>query len=149
MNVKDIDGRAAQPGVVQAKPDQITVKCEQQASAGLPQLPKILSETQDFVVEEIILETDFLTEEEHRKRNRPEAEANVKAGLVLGEIAEQEGINVTPEEVETRIQLLKGQYQDQTMQAELDKPESRQDIANRLMTEKTIAKIIEYNRKKS
>ena len=49
-----------------------------------------------------------------------------------------------PEELDMRMQLLKGQYQDAAMQAELDKPESRQNIASRLLTEKTIHKLVEY-----
>ncbi len=93
------------------------------------------------------LKEEGVTEEEHRKRNRPEAELAVKAGLVLSAIAEQEGIKVTPEEVDIRIQLLKGQYQDPTMQAELDKDENKQEIANRILTEKTIAKVVEINKK--
>lgn len=95
------------------------------------------------------LKEEGVTEEEHRKRNRPEAEANVKAGIVLSEIAAAENLKVTPEEVEVRVQILKNQYQDPTMRAELDKEENRQDLANRLMTEKTVAKIVEYNQKKA
>lgn len=90
------------------------------------------------------LKAEGVTEEEHRRRQRPDAEARVKAGLVLSEIADREKIDVQPEELEIRIQMLKGQYQDPAMQAELDKPENRQDIAARLMTEKTIAKMVEY-----
>ncbi len=95
------------------------------------------------------LKEEGVTEEEHRQRNRPSAEASVKAGLVLSEIAERENLHVTPEELEVRIQLLKGQYKDTAMQAELDKPENRQDIANRLLTEKTIAKLKQYATKNS
>ncbi len=62
----------------------------------------------------------------------------VKAGLILGEISAKEGITVTPEELEIRMQLLKGQYPDPAMQAELEKPESRRDIHSRMMTEKTL-----------
>ena len=68
----------------------------------------------------------------------------VKAGLVLGEIAEREKIDVTPEELAIRIQSLKGQYKDVAMQAELDKPENRRDIASRIVSEKTIQKLAEY-----
>ena len=87
-----------------------------------------------------------MSAEEHFERKRPEAEQRVKAGLVLSEVAEKEDIFVTPEELETRIKILKGQYQDPQMQAELDKPENQRDIAGRLMTEKTIAKLVEYVR---
>jgi trigger factor len=90
------------------------------------------------------LKEEGQTEESHREKNRPMAELNVKAGLVLSEIALQEKINVTPEEFQLRLQLLKGQYPDQQMQSELDKPENRRDIMSRMLTEKTIAKLTEY-----
>jgi len=90
------------------------------------------------------LEAEGISEEQHRERQRPEAEARVKAGLVLSEVAEQENIFVTPEELEIRIQVLKGQYQDSQMQVELDKPENQRDLAARLMTEKTVSKLAEY-----
>jgi trigger factor len=90
------------------------------------------------------LKAEGITEEEHRQRNRPQAEERVKGGLVLSEIADQEKLLVTPEELEIRLQILKGQYQDPAMQAELDKQENRQDIAARLLTEKTLAKLINY-----
>lgn len=84
------------------------------------------------------LAEEKLTEEEHRKKNRPDAEMQVKTGVVLGAIGDKEQVVVTPEEIEIRIQLLKGQYNDPGMQAELDKPEARQDIASRLRIEKII-----------
>ena len=86
-----------------------------------------------------------ITEEQHRERQRPQAAARLKAGLILSEIAEKEGLTVTPEETEVRLQLLKGQYQDPAMQAELDKPEARGDITARLLTEKTITRLVEYS----
>lgn len=90
------------------------------------------------------LDAEDMTEDEYRKNVRPNAELRVKAGLVLAEIAEEEKIMVTPEELEIRMQLLKGQYKDPAMQAELDKPESRRDIASRIVSEKTINKLTEY-----
>lgn len=90
------------------------------------------------------LAEEGLTEEQHRERQRPDAAERVKAGLVLSEIADKEGLEVTPEELEIRLQLLKGQYQDPQMQAELDKPANRRDIESRLLTEKTLAKLTEY-----
>lgn len=88
------------------------------------------------------LAEEGVTEEEHREKNREGAELRVKSGLILGEIAEAEKVQVTPEELEIRVQLLKGRYaSDEQMQAELDKPENRRDILNRLMTEKTLDKL--------
>lgn len=90
------------------------------------------------------LAEEGLSEEEHHAKQRPAAERNLAAGLILGEIADKEGITVTPEELEIRIMLLKNQYPDEKMQAELEKPENRRDIQNRLMTEKTLDKLTSY-----
>jgi trigger factor len=90
------------------------------------------------------LEGEGKTEEEYKKTLRPDAELRVKAGLVLGEIAEKEGIEVTPEELEVRMQILKSQYPDEKMQAELDKPEARREIASRMVSEKTVDKLVGY-----
>lgn len=94
------------------------------------------------------LKEEGVTEKQHRERNREKAATRVKAGLVLSEISEKEKVQVTPEELELRLQLLKGQYQDAAMQAELDKPENRQDIAMRILSEKTIDKLVGYATKK-
>ncbi|MDB5164779.1 MAG: Trigger factor [Candidatus Saccharibacteria bacterium] len=90
------------------------------------------------------LDAEGVTAEEHKEKNRPGAELRVKAGLVLSEIADKEKLTVTPEELEIRIQLLKGQYPDPAMQAELDKPENRRDILSRMLTEKTLDKLRGY-----
>lgn len=96
------------------------------------------------------LESEGKTEDQYRQEIvHPQAEARVKASLVLAEIAEAEKVTVTPEELEIRMQLLKGQYTDPQMQAELNKPESRSDITSRLLTEKTIAKLKTYALAKS
>jgi len=84
------------------------------------------------------LDAEGVSADEHRERQRPNAELRVKSGLVLGEIAAAEKIQVTPEELEIRLMLLRNQYTDPAMQAELDKPENRNDINSRLMTEKTL-----------
>ncbi|MCA9350090.1 trigger factor [Candidatus Saccharibacteria bacterium] len=94
------------------------------------------------------LENSGQTEEEYRtKELRPVAEERLRAGLALSEVADAENITVTPEELEIRMQVLKGQYaSDQKMQAELDKPAARKDVASRLLTEKTIAKLVDLNK---
>jgi trigger factor len=90
------------------------------------------------------LDEEGLTAEAHREKNKPSAELRVKGGLILSEIAEKEQISVTPEELEMRMQLLKGQYPDPNMQAELDKPENRRDILSRMLTEKTLDALRSY-----
>lgn len=95
------------------------------------------------------LDAEGVTAEQHRDRQRPAAELRVKVGLILGAIAEAEQIKVTPEELEIRLMLLKNQYTDAAMQAELDKPDSRRDINSRLMTEKTLDALRAYATKQS
>jgi trigger factor len=90
------------------------------------------------------LEGEKKTEEEYRDSLKPIAELRVTAGLAISDIAEAEGITVTTDEIDIRLQLLKGQYQDPAMQAELDKIETRREIAQRILSEKTIAKLTEY-----
>lgn len=90
------------------------------------------------------LAEEGVTAEGHRTKNRAGAELRVRAGLVLAEIAEQEKISVSPEEFDMRLALMKGQYQDTAMQTELDKPENRRELASRLLSEKTIAKLVGY-----
>ncbi len=90
------------------------------------------------------LDEEGLSAPAHREKNRPSAALRVKGGLILGEIANAENISVSPKELEARIQLLKGQYPDPTMQSQLDKPENRKDIMSRLLTEKTLDKLRGY-----
>jgi trigger factor len=83
------------------------------------------------------------SEEDYKKAELiPVAIERLKAGLALSEVAEKEGINITPEELEIRLQVLKGQYTDPKMQEELNQPSAKKDIASRLLTEKTIAKLV-------
>jgi trigger factor len=91
------------------------------------------------------LKAEGVTAEQHRDRNRDQAENLVKMGLVLSEIAEKEHVTVSPEELEMRLQILKGQYQDKQMQAELDKPENSRNLVNQILTEKTLAKLVSYH----
>jgi trigger factor len=90
------------------------------------------------------LDSEGITAEEHRAKNKSGAELRVKAGLILTEVSEREGISVSPEEINVRINLLKGQYSDEAMQVELDKPEGRRDIGSRILSEKTIDVLAEY-----
>ena len=90
------------------------------------------------------LESEGKTDNEHHEGLRESAEARVKTGLVLGEVAEAEKINVADAELDARIAQMKQQYTDKQMQSELDKPENRRELMSRLLTEKTIARLTEY-----
>ncbi|HSX31739.1 MAG TPA: trigger factor [Candidatus Saccharimonadales bacterium] len=90
------------------------------------------------------LASEGLTEETYREKIRPDAELRVKAGLVLSEVAEAEGLQITAEELNQQMQVVASQYPDAKMQAELLKPEARRSIASRMLTEKTINRLAEY-----
>jgi trigger factor len=90
------------------------------------------------------LQSEGKTDKQHRDGLREQAEIRVKTGLVLGEVAQVEGINVTDAELSAHVAKLKKEYRDKQMQAELDKPENRRELGSRLLTEKTIAKLSEY-----
>jgi len=90
------------------------------------------------------LDAEGKTEETHREGLREQAEARVKTGLVLGEVAEAEQITVTDKELDERIKQLKAQYTDQQMRDELSKPENRRELMSRLLTEKTIERLASY-----
>ncbi|MCA9328055.1 trigger factor, partial [Candidatus Saccharibacteria bacterium] len=90
------------------------------------------------------LDAEGKTEEQHREGQREQATLRVKTGLVLGEVAEIEGVQVSQDELNQRIAELKKQYEDGQMRAELDKVENQRDIYGRLLTEKTIATLVGY-----
>ncbi len=90
-------------------------------------------------------EQEGMKEEEYaEKQLKPQAEKRVKVGLILSEVVNQEKLKVTEDEVDIRAQLLQGQYQDPQMQAQLASPEGKQDLSNRMLTEKAVNKLYEY-----
>lgn len=93
---------------------------------------------------ENFLEAEGLSEEKYREKLRPKALQRVKAGLVLSEIAEAEGIKVTNEELDAQLEALRQNYPDPKMREELNKPEARRNIASRIITEKTISALTDY-----
>jgi trigger factor len=90
------------------------------------------------------LESEGLTEETYRTKQRPMAEMRVKAGLVLSQVAEEEGLSITAKELDEQMTQLKARYSDAAMQAELAKPEARRSVASRMLVEKTVNRLREY-----
>jgi trigger factor len=77
---------------------------------------------------------------------KPVAKKRVQAGLVLAELSKVEKVTATTKEVDEQIDRYKQQYAKQPhMVAQLDHPETRRDIANRLLTEKTVDRLVELN----
>lgn len=82
-------------------------------------------------------------DEWHEKEFRVAAERRVQAGLALAELSKVENIDVTQEELTQRHAQMLEQYP--TMKDQLDAPEARRDLANRVITEKTVTRLVELN----
>ncbi|HUD08425.1 MAG TPA: trigger factor [Candidatus Saccharimonadales bacterium] len=141
--------------VEQTRHNELVTKVVEASSVAIPEI--VVDNQVDFVVQnekqrlisqgqtwEEYLELEGITEDEFRKNIRESARQQVKTGLVLGEIALIEQVEVRPEETEVQINILKQQYNDERIRAELDKPEVKRDIADRLLVEKVILKMMSY-----
>ncbi|MGE5298094.1 MAG: trigger factor [Acidobacteriaceae bacterium] len=74
-----------------------------------------------------------------QKEFAPKAAERVKSSLALGQVAEDEKIKITPDEVEEEIEALRRSYQAQPHAIEqLNEPETRRQIANTLVSRKII-----------
>jgi FKBP-type peptidyl-prolyl cis-trans isomerase (trigger factor) len=79
------------------------------------------------------------------KELRPTAEKRVKNGLILAELARVEKIAVTDDEINARQAQIVAQYNDPTMKGQFESEAARRDIANRLVTEKTLDELVALN----
>lgn len=82
-------------------------------------------------------------EQWHTKELRPMAERRVKAGLVIAELSKAEKIEVTKDELDAELERRK--VEAPAMAEQLDTPDARRDLANRVITEKTINRLLELN----
>lgn len=74
------------------------------------------------------------------------ATKRVQAGLVLAELSKVEKITATEKELDEHVAMYKKQYvNNPRMVEQFDLPEARRDIANRLLTEKTVDRLVELN----
>lgn len=80
---------------------------------------------------------------------RPAAHKRVQAGLVLAELSKVEKIEATSEELAEHLNRYREQYANNPeMVKRFDDPEVQRDVANRLITEKTVDRLVELNTKK-
>ena len=79
---------------------------------------------------------------------RPIAEKRVKAGLLLAELSKVEKIEATENELLKKINQLGKQYPSEDMRKHLKTPEVQRDVANRILTEKTVDRLVSLNSKK-
>lgn len=91
----------------------------------------------------------FSDKDEWVKREAtPVAEKQVKAGLVLAELSKEFKIDISRDELAEQLSVLKTQYgNDKRIIEQFDNPEVHRDVANRLLTDKTIAKLMEVNKR--
>lgn len=96
---------------------------------------------------------DFLkqsgqSEKDWKKQATELATARVKASLVLQVLAREEEITVDDEIVDAKVAELKEVYKkSKEALSNLKDPNTRQDIKNRLVLEKTLARLVELNSK--
>lgn len=77
------------------------------------------------------------------------ADNRIKAGLVLAELSKELKIEATADELAEMINSYKTQYANNPdMAKRFDEPEVQREVANRLITEKTVDALVELNTKK-
>ncbi|MBH8552202.1 trigger factor [Nostocaceae cyanobacterium CENA357] len=76
-----------------------------------------------------------------RERSRDEAIERLKRSVGLREVSKRESIEVTPEEVQTRVTELLEQYSDQ----DIDEEKLQSVVENELLTEKIIDWLLEHS----
>ncbi len=105
---------------------------------------------QGLTIDQYLMTQKFKDKDDWIKKEvRPTAEKRVKAGLVLAELSKVEKIEATTDELKNHIDLYKMQYANNPEALkQFDDPEVQRDIANRLLTEKTVDRLVELNTKK-
>jgi trigger factor len=105
---------------------------------------------QGVSLDQYLANKNFLTREVWLdKEVRPAAENRVKAGLALAELSKKEKITATEKELDEHVELYKKQYANNPEALkQFATAEARRDIANRLLTEKTVERLVELNSKK-
>ncbi len=103
---------------------------------------------QGLTLDNYLTEKNFKDKDAWLASEVKEAAVNrVKAGLVLAELSKVLKVEATEEELLGRMNQLGAQYPSEEMRKQLKAPEAQRDIANRLLTEKTIEKLVEMNKK--
>lgn len=94
--------------------------------------------------EQYIEQMGYKDEDElSEKEFKPAAVRRVQSGLVLAELSKVDNIEVTRDELDARHAEMLAQYPN--MKEQLDAPDARRDLANRVITEKTLARLVELN----
>ncbi len=101
-----------------------------------------------LTLDNYLAEKNFKDKEDWINSEVKDAAVNrVKAGLVLAELSKVMKVEATQEELLEKMNQLGAQYPSEEMRKQLKTPEAQRDIANRLLTDKTIEKLVEINKK--
>lgn len=103
---------------------------------------------QGLTLEQYLKTQGFKDEADWQKKEvLPAAEKRVKAGLVLAQLSKELKVEATADELAEHINLYKQQYGgNPEALKQFEQPEVQRDIANRLLTEKTVEKLVELNK---
>lgn len=103
---------------------------------------------QGQTLEQYAASKGFKSVDEWREKEAGElADKRVRTGLVLSELSKAEDISVSETELRERLDALREQYAKQPeMAKQLDDESVQRDMANRILTEKTIDRLVELNR---
>ncbi|MBI3953281.1 MAG: trigger factor [Chloroflexi bacterium] len=117
------------------------------------ELDNILREQARRLAERRISVDEYLAQEKKtaaqlREELRPQATRNLRQSLVLGKVAEAEGVQVTAEEVEAEVDTVVKALGDQGQRARqaLAQPEARYGIELHLLAQKSLARLEEIAR---
>ncbi len=104
---------------------------------------------QGLSIDQYLVAQKFKNKDEWlEKEVKPTALKRVQAGLALAELSKLEKIDATNEELAAHINQYKVQYANNAEALkQFDDPEVQRDIANRLLTEKTVDRLVELNTK--
>lgn len=102
---------------------------------------------QSLTIEQYLENKGFETKEKWLEAEvRAIAKKRVEAGLALAELSKVEKITATNEELEAHVDMFRQQYaKNAEALKQFEQPEVRRDIANRLLTEKTVDRLVELN----
>ena len=104
---------------------------------------------QGLTIEQYLENKGFESKEKWLETELKEvAVKRVKAGLALAELSKIENIQATNDELEAHVDTYRQQYaKNPEALKQFEQPEVRRDIANRLLTEKTVDRLVELNKK--
>ncbi|MCX7854395.1 MAG: trigger factor [Anaerolineae bacterium] len=129
--------------VEQSEVEYPSILLEEQLEEMVKQLEERVREEQRMSLQDYLKVTGQSMEDIY-ERLQPIADYRVRRMLVLGEFALAEGLRVSDEEVNQRIQAVSQAWGDQaeTMRAQMEKPENREHLSAQMLYEKVMNRLL-------